>query len=1019
MTRWWWPGLDVDVVEIRKEIAELDEHGFGGVEVQAFLIGTPAPDATRTNRFAPNPYYYDMIEAALDAAKEHDMVVDLTISSSWPPGGSWVPEEDSLKILMSGTTLVRGPGRVDIPLPPIQLNAFYKYKKLINKVAAPLISTFDITKFSPVVSVAIMPIKKNKRFNFMRPRATPIDHETAIDVTGQVKDGRLQWDAPAGTWQVFTFYAGPAGVNPLSDAKSAPDVPSRIVDMFDPAALQKFLGGHLDPGINGSWAQHAGSTLRALFTDSQEISAEWFYTGDFFGEFQRRRGYDVRPFLPACFVPNRDNQYAYLLFMNEKPCFEFPNGVGERIRHDWEETLSDLFAERYCGGVAALAAERGLKHRIQVYGIRADMLKAYGRADIPEVEQLHAGGNMDFIKLAASAAVLYNKPLASCESFVWMDRDYMNTPFKIKVAADRLFVAGINHVIYHGTPYQAPWKPFPGHYPWSPPSFSENMSRNNPFWPFLEKINGYIARAQQLLRSGPTVKNNVAIYYPHWNYDFKHVKQEELTGGHLPGFDAPPTNNIILWYLRRPRSRLDKVTLSQQRLGDDLMARGYHYIHINDESLLGGEIVDGALQAGTARVEAVILDNVEAVPLAVAERLQAMADNGVHVIFRGSIPERVPGYLDSDRNDEAVARILNNALVKNFHTIDVDQDASLYLWSEAQVVPCIEFSRPNRNIQVICKEIPEGHVYFVRSNAAVPVEDTIGFMEVGTVPLEIDLWTGAIQPVVQFNAPSDPAVAHLERNVSKVSLQLKFEPYELKVLLFSTDRTLELPIHTIKANVEVSWDGTNLKSYIEKEGEYRAMMSNGKELVHKELFPLKPITFAQWQVVVNDRLPSGEMKSFQSAPSIGDLRKAGNVARATGPVQYSANFTVSKEYLLDDVRLVLNLGMVHDVASIKVNDSPAIEVLAPPYELDITKLVHEDQNTLDVTVTYTLRNALVGYGKKHVKGFKYMKRRHTMPAGLIGPARVLAQHVVTWKAYMQEKPADQEEKPRERKFKQI
>jgi hypothetical protein len=39
---------------------------------------------------------------------------------------------------------------------------------------------------------------------------------------------------------------------------------------------------------------------------------------------------------------------------------------------------------------------------------------------------------------------------------VWNTRDYYTTPQKWKVAADRLFVSGINQMIYHGFPYQNP-----------------------------------------------------------------------------------------------------------------------------------------------------------------------------------------------------------------------------------------------------------------------------------------------------------------------------------------------------------------------------------------------------------------------------------------------------------------------------------------------------------------------------------------------------------------------------------
>ena len=60
----------------------------------------------------------------------------------------------------------------------------------------------------------------------------------------------------------------------------------------------------------------------------------------------------------------------------------------------------------------------------------------------------------DFLKLAGSAGLLFEKPIVTAESIVWNQRDYMTTPLKWKVAADRLFVSGINQMIYHGFPYQ-------------------------------------------------------------------------------------------------------------------------------------------------------------------------------------------------------------------------------------------------------------------------------------------------------------------------------------------------------------------------------------------------------------------------------------------------------------------------------------------------------------------------------------------------------------------------------------
>ncbi len=37
--RWWWPGGDVQEEQLKSDLALLKESGFGGVEIQPFLLG--------------------------------------------------------------------------------------------------------------------------------------------------------------------------------------------------------------------------------------------------------------------------------------------------------------------------------------------------------------------------------------------------------------------------------------------------------------------------------------------------------------------------------------------------------------------------------------------------------------------------------------------------------------------------------------------------------------------------------------------------------------------------------------------------------------------------------------------------------------------------------------------------------------------------------------------------------------------------------------------------------------------
>lgn len=47
LTRWWWPGNDVENAELRREIALFADYGFAGVEIQPFSQGLnfKGPDA--------------------------------------------------------------------------------------------------------------------------------------------------------------------------------------------------------------------------------------------------------------------------------------------------------------------------------------------------------------------------------------------------------------------------------------------------------------------------------------------------------------------------------------------------------------------------------------------------------------------------------------------------------------------------------------------------------------------------------------------------------------------------------------------------------------------------------------------------------------------------------------------------------------------------------------------------------------------------------------------------------------
>lgn len=80
--RWWWPDALVNTREIADEIGRIAAAGFGGVEIAAVTHSLSQQiDAQRYGW--GTPAWTAAVEAALRAAKRHDVVVDLTVGPAW------------------------------------------------------------------------------------------------------------------------------------------------------------------------------------------------------------------------------------------------------------------------------------------------------------------------------------------------------------------------------------------------------------------------------------------------------------------------------------------------------------------------------------------------------------------------------------------------------------------------------------------------------------------------------------------------------------------------------------------------------------------------------------------------------------------------------------------------------------------------------------------------------------------------------------------------------------------------
>src|SRR5699024_4778258 len=78
----------------------------------------------------------------------------------------------------------------------------------------------------------------------------------------------------------------------------------------------------------------------------------------------------------------------------------------------------------------------------------------------------------------------------------------------------------------------------------------------------------------------------------------------------------------------------------------------------------------------------------------------------------------------------------------------------------------------------------------------------------------------------------------------------------------------------------------------------------------------------------------------------------------SGSAIYSQTFDLKKEY--NDKKVFLNLGQVDNIASVKVNGIDCGVAWTFPYQVDISKAIKQGTNKVEIKVSNTWANRLIG-----------------------------------------------------------
>ena len=378
-TRWWWEGSAVDKINLTAAMQKYQAAGLGGLEITP-IYGVKGHESEFIDFLSPK--WMEMLQHTLSEGKRLGLGIDLANATGWPFGGPWVTPTDACKnvnvktyVLKEGEQLNEVISFVQQPLYRSESHMQVDLKKLSYPIATNKnlqAYAFDQVRFE-------MTLKPNTVIAYS-------DKGEMIDLSSKVStEGKLNWTAPTGNWKLYALFIGFHG---KMVERAAPGGEGDVIDHFNAVALKHYLN-RFDSAFRGKDI----SGIRSFFNDSYEVDdarGQSNWTPEFLHEFQLRRGYDFKKYIPQLF--GRDS-----------------SDIGKRVLTDYRQTISDLLLDNFTKPWQHWATTKNKMIRNQSHGSPANILDLYAVVDIPETE----GADILRFKFATSTAHVMGKPLAS------------------------------------------------------------------------------------------------------------------------------------------------------------------------------------------------------------------------------------------------------------------------------------------------------------------------------------------------------------------------------------------------------------------------------------------------------------------------------------------------------------------------------------------------------------------------------------------------------------------------------
>lgn len=935
---WWWFNSLVNKEGISLDLAEFKAKGMGGVLLINSISGFGSGPIPEGPKFLSDEWRA-LYRHALKEADRFGIEVGVNLSTGWAMGGAWIKPEDSGRWLLQSKLSITGPGHFSDKLPlPGNRNGYENAKQLFVKdyIDLPL----DKLDYRDTAVIAYPEVQEGssmvagERAKSFAAKSNRLDASSHAEAADVMNPTLVKW-------------SNAADDKPVSSS-SIIDLTSKVkpdgqLDWEVPAGKWTVIRtGHRMTGARTAYALPEAAGLEIDWLDKKGVERQFEYLGNILlKEAGAFKGKSLKYFHDDSFEDGFPNWTATFLDKfkayrgyDAKPYLP----VFASVMIDSAE-ISERFLYDYRRTVADCMADGHYKRFAEL--CHENGLQVQSEAGGPSwsgtmcMDALKNLGRMDL-------------PMGEFwqgKTFVQHDQNQVG-----KLVASAAHIYGKKKVSAEA------FTSFKPHWSDSPETLKPVADRA-----FCEGINRFVIHTSTATRP------------------------EDGKPGYEYGAGTHFNRNITWWdkagafldYINRCQYLLQSglfvadvlyyngdwaPNLVGPKRIDPALGKGYDYDVCNEEVLLTRLSVKNkriVLPDGMSYA-LLVLPEVVHMPLPVAKKLRDLVKAGATII--GPKPEKDPGLQNYPHNDKELASIA-------VEVWGAGDTSGIHLYGKGRVFtgkqirevllndhikPDFEYTGAANYIDFIHRSTKDTELYFLANRKNDKAKTTCTFrIGNGYNPQLWDPITGAVLAAPVFNVED-----------GRITIDFDFLPYQSVFVVFTKS--------TSKAKPSAEWLFQNISG----------------------LSAIQEIR-GSWLVKFDAKWGGPEQIQFDSLQDWSQHTDQ-RIKYYSGKSVYQKQFNLDKAPVKGQP-MFLDLGFVKHIASVKLNGKELGTIWTLPWMVDISNVVKQNDNLLEIEVINLWPNRLIGDAALPVDkrltntNIIYKPEDKLLPSGLLGPVTIQVQ----------------------------